>query len=157
VHDILPKPLDSPVLLDSLQRAGVAGEGAGTVLVVDDDAWSLKLMAATLDQLGYQSLCTPSAKLGLQAAVESAPVAVILDLTMPEMDGFEFLDHFRQIAQCRHTPVIVWTIKDITTEERARLAVSAQGIVQKGRRAGAALAAELGELLKVRSGFVDHG
>jgi CheY-like chemotaxis protein len=157
VHDILPKPLDSPVLLDSLQRAGVAGEGAGTVLVVDDDAWSLKLMAATLDQLGYQSLCTPSAKLGLQAAVESAPVAVILDLTMPEMDGFEFLDHFRQIAQCRHTPVIVWTIRDITAEERARLAVSAQGIVQKGRRAGAALAAELGELLKVRSGFVDHG
>jgi len=157
VHDILPKPLDSPVLLDSLQRAGVAHESAGPVLVVDDDAWSLKLMAATLDQLGYQSLCTPSAKLGLQAAVESAPVAVILDLTMPEMDGFEFLDHFRQIAQCRHTPVIVWTIRDITAEERARLAVSAQGIVQKGRRAGAALAAELGELLKVRSGFVDHG
>jgi CheY-like chemotaxis protein len=157
VHDILPKPLDGPVLLDSLQRAGVAREGTGTVLVVDDDAWSLKLMAATLDQLGYPSLCTPSAKLGLQAAAESAPVAVILDLTMPEMDGFEFLDHFRQIAQCRHTPVIVWTIKDITTEERARLAVSAQGIVQKGRRAGAALAAELGELLKVRSGFVDHG
>jgi hypothetical protein len=53
--------------------------------------------------------------------------------------------------------VIVWTIRDITAEERARLAVSAQGIVQKGRRAGAALAAELGELLKVRSGFVDHG
>jgi PAS domain S-box-containing protein len=157
VHDILPKPFDSPVLLDSLQRAGVAREGAGTVLVVDDDARSLKLMAVILDQLGYPSLCTPSARLGLQAAAQSAPAAVILDLIMPEMDGFEFLDHFRQLAQCRHTPVIVWTIKDITTEERARLAVSAQGIVQKGRRAGAALAEELGELLKVRSGFVDHG
>jgi CheY-like chemotaxis protein len=157
VHDILPKPLDSPVLLESLQRARVADEGAGTVLVVDDDARSLKLMAATLDQLGYSSLCTPSAKLGLQAAAESAPAAVILDLIMPEMDGFEFLDHFRQIAQCRHTPVIVWTIKDITAEERTRLAASAQGLVQKGRRAGAALAEELGELLKARGGFVDHG
>jgi CheY-like chemotaxis protein len=157
VHDILPKPLDSPALLDSLQRAGVAREGAGTVLVVDDDTRSLRLMAATLDQLGYSSLCTPSAKLGLEAAAEAAPAAVILDLIMPEMDGFEFLDHFRQIAHCRHTPVIVWTIKDITVEERARLALSAQGVVQKGRRAGVAFAEELGELLKARGGFVDHG
>jgi CheY-like chemotaxis protein len=157
VHDILPKPLDSPLLLDSLQRAGIAPEGTGTVLVVDDDPRSLKLMAATLDQLGYRSLCTVSATQGLQAAAESAPAAVVLDLIMPEMSGFEFLDRFRQIEQCRRTPVIVWTIKDITAEEHARLAVSAQGLVQKGRRAGAAFAEELGELLKAHGGFIDHG
>ncbi|MBV8191941.1 MAG: response regulator [Alphaproteobacteria bacterium] len=157
VHDILPKPVDSPILLDSLQRAGVAREATGTVLIVDDDARSLKLMAATLDQLGYRTVSASTARLALEAAAEAAPAAVILDLIMPEMDGFEFLDHFRQMPQCRHTPVIVWTIKDITAEERTRLAVSARGIVQKGRRAGAALAAELGELLEAHGGFVDHG
>jgi signal transduction histidine kinase/DNA-binding response OmpR family regulator len=157
VQDILPKPVDSPLLLDSLQRAGVARESTGTVLIVDDDARSLKLMAATLEQLGYRTESASTAKSGLQAAAEAAPAAVILDLIMPEMDGFEFLDCFRQMPQCRHTPVIVWTIKDITAEERTRLAVSARGIVQKGRHAGAALAAELGDLLKARGGFVDHG
>jgi CheY-like chemotaxis protein len=157
VQDILPKPVDSPILLDSLQRAGVAREGAGTVLIVDDDARSLKLMAATLDQLGYRTVCASTARLGLEAAAEAAPAAVILDLIMPDMDGFEFLDHFRQMPPCRLTPVIVWTIKDITAEERTRLAASARGIMQKGRRAGAALAAELGELLEARGGFVDRG
>jgi CheY-like chemotaxis protein len=157
VHDILPKPLDGPVLLESLQRAGVPDEDAGPVLIVDDDARALKLMSATLDQLGYRSLCAAGAALGLEAAGKAAPSALILDLIMPEMDGFQFLDHFRDIPHCRHTPVIIWTIKDITTEEHARLAVSARGIVQKGRRAGAALAQDLGDLLKARGGFVDRG
>jgi len=52
---------------------------------------------------------------------------------MPQMDGFEFLDRFRQIDKCRNTPVIVWTNKDITSADFERLKISAQSIALKNR------------------------
>jgi CheY-like chemotaxis protein len=67
------------------------------------------------------------------AASESKFAAVVLDLLMPELDGFKFLDRFREIFACRNTPVIIWTNKDITAEDRDRLKHSAQSIALKGR------------------------
>jgi CheY-like chemotaxis protein len=52
---------------------------------------------------------------------------------MPEMDGFQFLDRFRDLANCGDTPVIVWTAKNITTAERARLKIAAHSIALKGQ------------------------
>jgi CheY-like chemotaxis protein len=69
---------------------------------------------------------------GLLAAERSPPAAVILDLLMPGMDGFQFLDRFRRKPQHRRVPVIVWTMKDLTTGELARLSASATFILQKG-------------------------
>jgi PAS domain S-box-containing protein len=132
VHDILPKPLDSPALLASLRRARISPERSGMVLVVDDDPWSLKLMSATLTQFGYRAISVARGEEGLRVARESPPLAVVLDLLMPEMDGFEFLDRLRRLPSCRRVPVIVWTVKDLTAEEHARLARSAQGVVAKG-------------------------
>ena len=65
-------------------------------------------------------------------AAREAPAAVILDLSMPGMDGFEFLEHFRGTAAGRNTPVIVWTVKDLTAVDHGRLAAWAQAVVQKG-------------------------
>jgi hypothetical protein len=115
-------------------------------LVVDDDPGALKLMSATLAQLGYEGTCVARASEGLEAAAVSTPVAVVLDLMMPEMDGFEFLEKFRQIPQCRRVPVVVWTFKDLSIEEHARLLLSAQAVVQKGNVA-AAILEELKECL----------
>ena len=136
VHDILPKPLDGEVLLRSLRR-GIPEGRTGTVLVVDDDPGARKLMSATLAQLGYEGTCVARASEGLEVAAASTPLAVVLDLMMPEMDGFEFLEKFRQIPQCRQVPVVVWTFKDLSTEEQARLRLSAQVVVQKGNVAAA--------------------
>jgi CheY-like chemotaxis protein len=68
---------------------------------------------------------------------------VVLDLLMPEMDGFEFLDRFRRTEAGARTPVIVWTVKDLTAEERVRLRTSAQRVVQKGAGEVSALVEEL--------------
>ena len=57
----------------------------------------------------------------LAAVREHEPALVLLDLMMPIMDGFEFLDHFRQDARFAHTPVIVLTAKDLTNEDHQRL------------------------------------
>jgi CheY-like chemotaxis protein len=143
VHDVLAKPLDGEILLASLRRAHVVPGPSGSVLIVDDDAGSLRLMAATLAQLGYESRTASSGDAALGAARESPPRAVVLDLIMPGMDGFRFLEAFRRVPGCRRTPVIVWTMKDLTAEELVRLRESVQGVVQKGRGGGAAVLEEL--------------
>jgi CheY-like chemotaxis protein len=143
VHDILAKPVDGDGLLSALQRAGVGAHGAGAVLVVDDDPGSLRLMAASLTQLGYASTCVERGADGLRISQRQAPLAVVLDLQMPEMDGFTFLDRFRQLPNCRQTPVIVWTVKDLTQDDYARLRTSVQGVLAKGHNHSGSVVEEL--------------
>jgi len=66
---------------------------------------------------------------------------------MPEMDGFEFLERFRQTAAGRETPVIVWTVKDLTRDDYARLQSSAQGVIAKGQSSAASVVEELRRFL----------
>ena len=143
VEDILAKPLDSRALLAALNRAGVAPARSGDVLVIDDDAASLRLMSATLQQLGYRAHCVSNGDAGLRAAQDSPPRAAVLDLMMPAMDGFEFLERFRRIPHCDQVPVIVWTVKDLTAQEYARLQVTAQCIIAKSPGGMVALVREL--------------
>ena len=137
VHDILPKPVLADDLLASLRRAEVAPNGSRPILVVDDDAQALKLAHGTLQRLGYRAICRSDVEGALEAAAAETPGAVVLDLVMPEVDGFEFLKRFRMTAGGRRTPVIVWTVKEMTQRERQMLLTAAQAIVQKGHGAAA--------------------
>ena len=137
IHDILPKPVVADELLASLRRAEVAPNGSRPILVVDDDAQALKLAAGTLGRLGYRAICRSDVEGALEAAAAETPAAVVLDLVMPEVDGFEFLKRFRITAAGRRTPVIVWTVKEMTERERQKLLTAAQAIVQKGHGAAA--------------------
>src|SRR5262249_16054977 len=121
IHDFLVKPVQAEELLASLRRAGVPPDRGQKVRVVGDDPRALKLREATLTQVGYRPVCTPDGLSGLGAAEQERPAAVVLDLLMPGMDGFEFLDRFRRTAAGRRTPVIVWTVKELTEADRARL------------------------------------
>ena len=133
LQDYLPKPVSAAALLSSLRRAGVIGTGTGKrILVVDDDPTVLKLAAGALESSGYQASCHGSAASALAEAAQGPLDAVVIDLLMPEMDGFEFLDHFRNLANCSDTPVIVWTGKNITLADRERLKSSANSIALKG-------------------------
>lgn len=131
IHDHLVKPLRPESLLDSLKRAGVPPHGREKVLVVDDDEASLKLMATTLTQVGYQPVCSSGGAEGLAAAEKHLPAAIVLDLMMPDMDGFEFLDRFRRTPQGQSIPVIIWTAKELTNEDREYLKAAAQSVVLK--------------------------
>ena len=143
VHDILSKPVDGAHLLKALERAGIRSGGRGDVLVVDDDPGSLRLMAASLGQLGYTSTCVDRAIEGLRLCERQPPLAVVLDLQMPEMDGFAFLECFRKLPSCRQTPVIVWTVKDLTHDDLDRLRSSVQGVIGKGQSGSASVVEEL--------------
>ena len=81
---------------------------------------------------------------------ESAPDLILLDLMMPEMDGFEFLDHVHAHADWRAIPTIVVTAKDITDADRARLSGYVEGILRKGAYKANDLLREIQELVKAR-------
>ncbi len=149
VHDILAKPVDGAAVIHSLERAGVSAAAAGSVMVVDDDPGSLRLMAASLQQLGYRSTAVARAVDGLRISEREAPLAVVLDLQMPEMDGFGFLDHFRRLPNCQTVPVIVWTVKDLAPAELERLKRSAQGVMSKGH-SGRSVVEELRRFVRER-------
>ena len=72
---------------------------------------------------------------------ETRPDIIMLDLVMPEMDGFEFLVEMRGRTEWRDIPVLVVTAKDLTAEERARLNGDVERVLQKG-------SSELNDLLK---------
>jgi CheY-like chemotaxis protein len=151
VHDVLAKPLVDTTLLESLQRADVRPNGKrSVVLVIDDDAASLKVMAATLGRLGYLAVCEQDPVRGLRAATEDPPSAIVLDLLMPGMTGFEFLEQFRISDAARSVPVIVWTSKDLAADELARLRRSAHAVVSKGHEGNARVLAELASSMHVR-------
>jgi PAS domain S-box-containing protein len=147
VHDVLTKPVDGPTILRSLGRASLTVGAPGHVLVIDDDASSLDLMKVTLERLGYRTLCKPDARAALSAVKEVPPLAVVLDLLMPSMSGFEFLDHFRRDARNRRVPVIIWTAKDLSAGERAELREKAQVVVAKSAGRTEGLLHELRDVL----------
>ena len=151
VHDILPKPLAPEMLVGALARAGVPAR-AGLIMVIDDDDGALKLMSTTLQQLGYQTRCERNAEAALAAVRTSPPSAIVLDLLMPGMSGFEFLDRLRRDPAVRRVPVIVWTGKDLSVDERAMLRASASAVVAKGATGGgSAVLAELAAFLPNRA------
>jgi CheY-like chemotaxis protein len=144
---VLAKPLDEAALLTSLERAHVAASDGTTVLVVDDEPASLKVMAATLGRLGYHAVCESDPVRALEIAAARPPAAIVLDLVMPGMTGFEFLDRFRATPAARTVPVIVWTSKDLGADELGRLRQSARAVVSKGHDGNTRVVDELAAIL----------
>jgi len=143
IHDYLVKPVGAEQLLASLQRAGIAPPASRPILVVDDDLQARRLMETTLQSLGYRALAASSGEEGLRIAADHTPGAVVLDLLMPDMDGYGFLDRFKQTGAGRSTPVIVWTAKDLTPDDYARLSSSAHSVVLKSEGGTNSLIEEL--------------
>jgi CheY-like chemotaxis protein len=132
VADVLTKPVDSRALLSALERGGAPPVRGTPVLIVDDDTSSLKLMEATLAKLGYEALCFSNASDALLALERVRPAAIVLDLLMPNMDGFVFLERLRSIPENARIPVMIWTVKDLSPEERRSLHDAVQAVVKKG-------------------------
>jgi CheY-like chemotaxis protein len=118
------------------------------VWVIDDDPSALKLMETVLTQLGYQVNCEPDAAQALQRLALEQPSAIVLDLMMPKVDGFEFLARLRDKPEHDAVPVIVWTMKDLTTDDHKRLHRVAQAVLLKGYDRNVSLTQQMRTLLK---------
>jgi len=131
VQDFLVKPISEETLLAALKRIQIPPQAP--VLVVDDDPSSLKLIAAILKNLGFRAICNTTCEEALQTVKNELPSLIVLDLLMPKISGFEFIDRLKQIESGSEIPVIVWTSKDLTKQERLKLEESVQAIVLKGK------------------------
>ena len=109
------------VVLASLKRAAGA-----PVLVVDDDPQALTMKESMLTRLGYHAVCR-SNRADAFAAIEAAPpAAIIINLMMPAMRGFELLDELRRMPATRAVPVIAWISREVPEDERRQLRIAVQ-------------------------------
>jgi signal transduction histidine kinase/DNA-binding response OmpR family regulator/HAMP domain-containing protein len=135
--DYLTKPVDYKKLaqrLQKYQRSGYDPSG-GHVLVVDDDAQTRSLLQRTLSQSGWSVSEASSGTAALALLECCTPDLVLLDLLMPQMDGFEVLQALRLTPAWEAIPVIVITGKQLSDDEQRRLATAQGGygtLLQKG-------------------------
>jgi len=130
--DYLIKPIQKPVLLETLRRhLPMHGGSSGPILLVDDDPKNLELVELTLRSAGYKTHSVASGKLALDVLSSQPVTAVLLDLLMPGMDGFQVIRHVRQQPASKALPILVMTAKELTREERALLSRETQAVFQK--------------------------
>jgi CheY-like chemotaxis protein len=126
--EYLTKPIDRGRLISVLAKY----RRDLPVLVVDDDAGTRQLLRRILEEEGYTVVEADNGRAALERIGERTPSAILLDLMMPEMDGFEFLGALHGREAWRAIPVVIVTAKDLTTEDRERLNGSVVRILQKG-------------------------
>ncbi len=115
--------VDKPVAWDRLKDVMDHLRGAdGEVLVVDDDADVRGRLRATFERQGWTVTEAENGRVALDKVRHGPPRAVLLDLTMPVMDGFSFLHALRATPGCADLPVIVFSARDLSADDRARLA-----------------------------------
>ena len=146
--DVLTKPVDRARLTTLIHRL-VRREGP--VLVVEDDADTREMMRHTIEKLGLAVTETANGRRALSWLGENPPPAMILlDLMMPEMDGFEFLDAIAARAEWREIPVIVVTAKQLTAAERDRLLRQARKVMEKATATRVDIAAAISKAIRRR-------
>jgi signal transduction histidine kinase/CheY-like chemotaxis protein len=129
--DYLVKPILEEDLLNALGRLNGTGD-IHDVLVIDDDIKDLRLMENILQQGSYYPILAQGGTQGWEILLNKMPQAVILDLFMPDMDGFTILEKLRTNPKLRDIPVIVVSGADLTAEQQNQLADFGQSLLNKG-------------------------
>jgi signal transduction histidine kinase/DNA-binding response OmpR family regulator len=140
--DYLTKPFDREKLVQALRRFR-QGSTPRPVLVVEDDPATREVVRRALERDGWIVFEADNGRSALESLKHAAPDLIVLDLMMPEMDGFEFVAELRRTESGRRIPVVVVTAKEITAEDRARLNGHVRRIFRKGSFSREELTAEL--------------
>jgi CheY-like chemotaxis protein len=102
------------------------------VLLIEDDETTRGMMREMLEREGWQVTEASNGREGLERIADSEPNVILLDLMMPEMDGFEFIANLRARPEWGDIPVVVITAKELTPDDRARLNGSVEKVLLKG-------------------------
>ena len=147
VTDYIYKPVDREKLVAAITRCVRYGDTA-PILIVDDDASQRDLLKRTLEKDGWETIRAHNGRAALEAVRARTPSIIILDLMMPEMDGFEFLHTLRKNPETREIPVIVLTAMDLSNADQMMLASNAIEVLKKG-------ASSRDEVLKIVKDLVE--
>jgi signal transduction histidine kinase/CheY-like chemotaxis protein len=152
--DFVTKPIDRQ-RLTAILRQHCANSHNSSILVVEDDPPTRDVLCHSLTNLGYVSHAAINGRDGLDwLSAHPAPNLILLDLMMPEMDGFEFLRELRKRPAFANVPVIVVTAKELTAEDVRILSGQTEGVVAKDQTYLTELAAAVRGHLPRRSADV---
>jgi CheY-like chemotaxis protein/signal transduction histidine kinase len=141
--DYMVKPIDGDVLLGKLERFT-----ARRILVVDDDPNDLELISRTLQEAGYSTEVAQDGVEALEKIRNFQPAALVLDLMMPRLNGFEVVARLRADRSADGLCIVILTAKELTTEEQDFLQEQVERVIQKGSLPREALLQSLQESLE---------
>ena len=147
VTDYIYKPVDREKLVTAITRCVRYGDTA-PILIVDDDAGQRDLLKRTLEKDGWETIRAHNGRAALEAVRARTPSIIILDLMMPEMDGFELIHTLRKNPETREIPVVVLTAMDLSNADHMMLASNVTEVLKKG-------ASSRDEVLKIVKDLVE--
>jgi threonine synthase len=148
--DASQQPAPREGLVAALERLD---ENVTTVLIVDDNPDDALLIRRLLEaKKSFRVLHAPDGQAGLMEARQRLPDLILLDLTMPNLDGFGVLEKLKWDERTRHIPVIVVTARDITEAERQRLTGRVEALYQKAALSPRLFVDQVVQVLDVKSG-----
>jgi PAS domain S-box-containing protein len=150
--DYLIKPIRKHTLLEAIRKHVVVPESQDeeAILLVDDDPRTLELLEETLREAGYETQSVRSGTRALEVLSSKVVSAVLLDLLMPGMDGFEVIRHVRQEPTLKDMPIFVMTAKTLTAEELEVLTCETQALFHKNGSWQQQLIVEVGRAFQDR-------
>lgn len=147
--DYLIKPVRKPALLEAIRRhVPCPADDDSSILLVDDDPKALELLEEALRSAGYETQGVRSGARALEVLANKVVGAILLDLLMPGMDGFQVIRHVRQEPAFRELPILVMTAKNLSQDEIALLNRETQGLLQKDGSWKEQLVAEVGRVVR---------
>jgi PAS domain S-box-containing protein len=149
--DYLIKPVRKPELLETIRKyVRPQSDEDEAILLVDDDPRALELLEETLRSAGYETESVRSGTRALEVLSSKLVSAVVLDLLMPGMDGFEVIRHVRQEPTLSDLPIFVMTAKSLTKAELAVLSRETQALFHKNGSWQQQLTLEVGRVFQGR-------
>ena len=147
--DYLIKPVRKAMLLEAIRRhVPTHTDEDSSILLVDDDPRALELLQEALRSAGYEVQGVRSGARALEVLANKVVGAILLDLLMPGMDGFQVIRHVRQEPALKDLPILVMTAKNLSREEIALLTRETEGLLRKDGSWKEQLIAEVGRVTR---------
>ncbi len=151
--DYLTKPINRDKLSGLLRKYRRFSDES-LVLVVEDEEGIRQFMRVLLERDGWSVMDAANGQEALAMIAERRPSLILLDLMMPEMDGFEFVSHLREVTEWKDIPVVVITAMELTANDYKRLNGNVTKIMRKGSYEQEQLMADVRQLV---SSFIESG
>jgi PAS domain S-box-containing protein len=110
-----------------------AAAGAPVILIVEDDLDLAGVMSAVVQARGFHALHARNGREAIDLSRQMTPALVVLDLALPDLDGFAVADAFRQTAALRHLPLLVYSAAEVGSADQSRLRLGRTEFLTKCR------------------------
>lgn len=127
------KPVDETKLSRTLEQVLASHPRAARVLLVEDDMDLARVVIATLDRHGMETFHAKTGREAIELSQKTNPDLLVLDLILPEVDGFEVVSWLRRHGRLCDIPLVVYTAKDLTEAEREQLRLGASEFLTKSQ------------------------